>query len=72
LLKGCDLVGVFWGDAVRRDPAGHQANLRDLMALYASGKIRPHVSERFPLEKAGDAIAHLASRKAMGKVVVLV
>jgi len=72
LLKGCDIVGVFWGDAVRRDPDGHQANLRDLMALYASGKIRPHVSERFPLSRAGDAIAHLASRNALGKVVVLV
>jgi len=70
LLKSCDIVGVFWGAAVARDPAGHAANVKDLMALYAEGKIKPHVSERFPLEKAGDAIAHLASRKAMGKVVV--
>jgi hypothetical protein len=41
------------------------------MDLYAAGKIKPYVSERFPLAKAGDAIAHLASRKAMGKVVVV-
>jgi NADPH2:quinone reductase len=40
------------------------------MALYAEGKIKPYVSERFPLARAGEAIAHLASRKAMGKVVV--
>jgi NADPH2:quinone reductase len=71
LLKSCSIVGVFWGAAVARDPKGHAQNVRELMELYAAGKIRPHVSERFPLEKAGDAIAHLASRKAMGKVVVV-
>ncbi|WP_419319116.1 NADPH:quinone oxidoreductase family protein [Caulobacter sp. ErkDOM-E] len=70
LLKSCDIVGVFWGASVARDPAGHAQNVKELMALYAEGKIKPHVSERFPLERAGDAIAHLASRKAMGKVVV--
>jgi NADPH2:quinone reductase len=70
LLKSCSIVGVFWGAAVARDPKGHAQNVRELMALYAQGKIRPHVSEHFPLAKAGDAIAHLASRKAMGKVVV--
>ncbi|MEO8812062.1 MAG: NADPH:quinone oxidoreductase family protein [Caulobacteraceae bacterium] len=70
LLKGCDIVGVFWGAAVARDPAGHQRNVKELLELYAAGKIRPHVSEHFPLARAGDAIAHLASRKAMGKVVV--
>ncbi len=72
LLKGCDIVGVFWGAAVGRDPAGHRRNVEALLALYAAGKIRPHVSEHFPLERAGEAIAHLASRKAMGKVVVTV
>jgi NADPH2:quinone reductase len=70
LLKSCSIVGVFWGAAVARDPKGHAQNVKELMELYAAGKIRPHVSERFPLAKAGDAIAHLASRKAMGKVVV--
>jgi NADPH2:quinone reductase len=70
LLKSCDIVGVFWGASVARDPKGHAQNVKELMALYAEGKIKPHVSERFPLAKAGDAIAHLASRKAMGKVVV--
>jgi NADPH2:quinone reductase len=71
LLKSCDIVGVFWGAAVARDPEGHAQNVRELMDLYAAGKIRPHVSERFPLARAGEAIAHLASRKAMGKVVVV-
>jgi NADPH2:quinone reductase len=70
LLKSCDIVGVFWGAAVTRDPKAHAQNVKELLELYAAGKIKPHVSERFPLAKAGDAIAHLASRKAMGKVVV--
>ena len=72
LLKGCDIVGVFWGDFVRRNPKAHAANLDALMALYGAGKIKPHVSERFPLSKAADAITWLSSRKAVGKVVVTV
>jgi len=72
LLKSCDIVGVFWGAAVARDPKGHAQNLKELMDLYAAGKIRPYVSERFPLARAGEAIAHLSSRKAMGKVVITV
>jgi NADPH2:quinone reductase len=70
LLKGCDIVGVFWGAAVARDPKAHRRNVAELMDLYVAGKIKPYVSERFPLEKGAQAIAHLASRKAMGKVVV--
>ena len=72
LLKGCDIVGVFWGTAVARDPKAHQQNIKELLELYAAGKVRPHVSERYPLARAGEAISHLASRKAMGKVVVTV
>jgi len=72
LLKSCDIVGVFWGAAVARDPKAHQQNIKELMDLYAAGKIRPHVSEHFPLARASEAITHLASRKAMGKVVVTV
>jgi NADPH2:quinone reductase len=71
LLKSCDIVGVFWGASVAREPKLHAQNIKDLMGLYAEGKIKPYVSERFPLARAGDAIAHLASRKAMGKVVVV-
>jgi NADPH2:quinone reductase len=72
LLKGCDIVGVFWGSWVGRNPARHQASVAELLAMYEGGKIKPFVSERFPLERAAEAIKHLASRKAMGKVVVTV
>ena len=71
LLKSCDIVGVFWGAAVARDAAAHQENVRQLMTMHSEGKIRPHVSETFSLDRAGEAIAHLAARKAMGKVVVV-
>ena len=70
LLKSCQVVGVFWGAFLRRDPAANAANLAELMQLYAKGAIKPVVSERFPLAKAGEAIARLGARKAMGKIVV--
>ncbi|HXQ09895.1 MAG TPA: NADPH:quinone oxidoreductase family protein [Caulobacteraceae bacterium] len=70
LLKSCDIVGVFWGAAVARDPRAHQQNVKELFELYAAGKIRPHVSEHYPLARAGEAISRLASRQALGKVVV--
>lgn len=72
LLKSCDIRGVFWGAAVARDPQGNQQNLNEMFALYADGKIKPHVSETFPLERGGDAIQYLLDRKALGKVVVTV
>jgi NADPH2:quinone reductase len=70
LLKSCQVVGVFWGAFARRDPAANAANLGELMQLYAKGAIKPLVSERFPLARAGEAIARLGARQAMGKIVV--
>jgi len=72
LLKGCDVAGVFWGDWVTRNPDLHQESARELLTLYEAGKIRPLVSERYPLERGADAIVRLASRQAMGKIVVTV
>jgi NADPH2:quinone reductase len=70
LLKGCDIVGVFWGNWTARNPGLFLQSIDELIEMYVAGKIKPYVSERFPLEKGADAIAHLGSRKAMGKVVV--
>jgi NADPH2:quinone reductase len=69
-LKSCQVVGVFWGAFSRRDPKANAANIAELMQLYAKGAIKPVVSERFPLSRANEAIARLAARKAMGKIVV--
>jgi NADPH2:quinone reductase len=71
LLKGCQIVGVFWGGFVNNQPQDALANTRELLKLYVEGKIRPEVSERFPLERGGEAIARLASRQALGKIVVI-
>ena len=72
LLKGCDIVGVFWGTWAARNPELFSKSIEELLELYAQGKVKPHVSERFPLERGADAIAHLGSRQAMGKVVVTI
>jgi len=70
LLKNCLIVGVFWGAWVARNPVQNRTNIDELMSLHASGRVKPCISARFPLARAGEAIAHLADRKALGKVVV--
>jgi NADPH2:quinone reductase len=70
LLKGCDVLGVFWGASTARDPNRAQQSLHEIMGMIAQGKIHPHVSEKFPLAEGGKAIRSLMDRKAQGKVVV--
>ena len=70
LLKGCQIVGVFWGAHTMREPQNHAENMGDLFRLYAEGKIKPRISASFELAQAGDALKLLEERKALGKVVV--
>lgn len=70
LLKSCDICGVFWGAFTMREPVKFRAQIAELFALLKSGKIDPLVSETFPLERGGDAIAKLENREAVGKLVV--
>ena len=72
LLKGASLVGVFWGSFAQRQPQDNAANFQQLFAWFAEGRIKPLVSQTYPLDKAADAINHLGQRKAVGKVVVTV
>jgi NADPH2:quinone reductase len=72
LLKGCDIVGVFWGAFVGREPERHRQNVEELVGWWRDGKLRPHVSSTYPLHRAAEAIRELADRKAKGKVVVTV
>jgi NADPH:quinone reductase len=72
LLKGCSLVGVFWGAHVRREPEVHAANLRALFEWFASGKLRPHVSELDGLAAYAEALDAINGRHATGKVVIRV
>ncbi|MGD0189284.1 MAG: NADPH:quinone oxidoreductase family protein [Rhizomicrobium sp.] len=71
LLKGCDIVGVFWGASMARDPKAGLANLKEITSWIAEGKLKPHVSAKIPLDRAGEAIRLLMDRKAQGKVVVV-
>lgn len=71
LLKGCSIVGVFWGDFLKREPEAAAADLRELSRLYTQGSIAPLVSMRCPLEGAGAAIEALMNRQVLGKAVVL-
>jgi NADPH:quinone reductase-like Zn-dependent oxidoreductase len=70
LLKSCDVCGVFWGAFAARDPEANAAHIETLFRLWDEGKIAPRVSAIWPLERAGEAIAHMAARKAVGKLVV--
>ncbi len=70
LLKSCDVCGVFWGAFAARDPQANTAHVEHLFRLWAEGRIAPRVTEVFPLERGGDAIAKMAGRGAIGKLVV--
>jgi NADPH2:quinone reductase len=71
LLKGCSIVGVFYGEHTSRNPVAHRAMVAELMAMLAEGRIRPVVTARFALSDAAGALRELMDRKVVGKAVVL-
>ena len=71
LLKGCSIIGVFFGDFVRRDPQSSTQNFQQLLTWISEGKLKPFVSATYPLAEAASAIKHVADRKVKGKVVVV-
>jgi NADPH:quinone reductase len=72
LLKGASVVGVFWGDFARREAARFAESIRQLTKWYAEGRLKPHVSQTYPLEKAAEALKAMAARQVKGKVVLTV
>ena len=72
LLKGASVVGVFWGDFARRQPKEFAQSIRQLARWYAEGKLKPHVSQTMPLEKAAEALKLMAARQVKGKLVLTV
>ena len=72
LLKGCAIIGVFWGEFTRREPDRFLAAMDKLGRWFAEGKLRPHVSKTLPLERAADALELMAGRNVKGKVVLTV
>jgi NADPH2:quinone reductase len=72
LLKGAAVIGVFWGSFAQRQPQDNAANFQQLFGWFAEGKLKPLVSQVYPLSNAAQAINDLGQRKAVGKVVVQV
>ena len=70
LLKGCSIVGVFWGAFTQKEPQTNIQNIMELMQLFNQGKINPRISQVFPFEEYEQALAALTSRTAKGKVVL--
>lgn len=71
LLKGSSLVGVFWGEFVRREPALNMQNMTQLFGWLQLRRIRPLISRRYPLSQAPQALQALLDRQAVGKLVIL-
>lgn len=71
LLMERTIIGVYWGEWSRRTPAEFAAAVRELGEWYSQGKLRPHVSSKYPLAEAPAALNELASRRAKGKVVIV-
>ena len=70
LLKGCDVLGVFWGSFIERDLAGHRANIEQIMRWCLEGKVSSHIHAAYPLAESAAALKSIADRKVMGKVIL--
>ncbi|URW76982.1 NADPH:quinone oxidoreductase family protein [Sphingomonas donggukensis] len=70
LLKSCDVCGVFWGAFAARDPQANAAHVDTLFRLWTEGRINPRVTDTFAFADGGQAIAKMAARGAIGKLVV--
>lgn len=71
LLKGCSIVGVFWGSFTEHEPRHNQENLQELLTWLVQGKLKPHISATYSLEHAAAALNDVLNRKVKGKAVLL-
>jgi NADPH2:quinone reductase len=71
LLKGCQIVGVFWGSFAMREPAKNHAHAEQLFAWVADGKLRPAIDATFPFTQAAEALRRIEQRQVKGKVVLV-
>lgn len=71
LLKGASIVGVFWGDFVKREPQANAASLAQLSTWYAQGKIKPVIDQLLPMSQLHTAYARMSGRQVLGKVVLV-
>jgi NADPH:quinone reductase len=71
LLKGTSIVGVFWGEFVRREPEANARSLQALVRWYLEGKVKPVIDQVLPMARLHDAYARMSSRQALGKLVMV-
>jgi len=71
LLKGASIVGVFWGEFVRREPKANAASLQALVAWYLEGRVKPVIDQVLPMARLHDAYARMNAREALGKLVMV-
>ncbi len=71
LLKGCSIVGVFWGAFTKNEAARNRANNAELMQMYLDGKVKPHIHATYPLERATEALNEVMNKRVSGKVVLV-
>ena len=70
LLKGSSMVGVFLGRFRKEEPAEYEKNFQELLDMYDQGKLKPLITESFPLEEYAAAFNVFGERKVMGKVTL--
>ncbi len=71
LLKGCSIVGVFWGMFTQKEAALNASNMQDIAAWAVQGRISPHISKQYTLAEAPQALTDMMARKVIGKAVVV-
>ena len=71
LLKGCQIVGVFWGQFAMRDPKKNHAHSEQLFAWISEGKLRPAIDAVMPFEQAAEALTRIDRREVKGKLVLV-
>lgn len=71
LLKGADMVGVFWGAFTQRDPKKNMENMQHILNLFQEGKLRNHIHASYPLEQVQKALQEVAERKVIGKIILI-
>jgi NADPH:quinone reductase len=70
LLKGCSIVGVFWGAFTRNEVDNNRRNNDELLRMYLDGKVKPHIHATYPLERAAEALNEVLNKRVSGKVVL--
>lgn len=71
LLKGCAIVGVFWGAFAERNPQANMANFMQMLQWFQAGKLKPHLHGKYSLDRAAEALHEMLDRKVMGKLVLV-